>query len=112
MAKISTIKDINIKSVDHIYNKFKIFKDDFYGNTSTLFKYKKGTLLKLFDSPISDYMYETLSFLSTLKTKTTAKITNFFKIDGERYGYIVEERPGKTYCNYLQMLMLEVLFLL
>ena len=96
MAKYNTKDDVIFKSVDYVYDKYKILRDDFYGNTSTIFKYKKGKLLKIFGEPIHEVQYKTIKFINKLKTKASAKIHSFVHIDGDRIGYIVDEVPGRN----------------
>lgn len=96
MAKYNTKNDIIFESVDYVYDKYKILHDDFYGNTSTIFKYKPGKLLKIFENPISNFTYHTLRFINKLKTKVSARIHNFVNIDGDRIGYVIDEMPGRN----------------
>lgn len=96
MSRFNTKNDICFSSIDHIYDNYEILQDDFYGNTSTIFKYKPGKLLKIFENPISEFTYSTLNFINKLKTKASAKIHRYVKVDRERIGYIVEERPGRN----------------
>lgn len=96
MAKYNAKNDITFESIDYVYDKYKIIRDDFYGYTSTIFKYKKDKLLKIFENPISNFTYHTLNFINKLKTKVSAKIHNYVNIDGDRIGYIIDEMPGRN----------------
>ena len=93
------METISFDSHEKIKNQFKVYKNDDYGANSTIYDYKNGELLKVFNNKGSINTLYTLKEIKNLPTKSIIKVNNFIKINNEFFGYTMNKVYGRMLIN-------------